>query len=197
MLVVVEDRDVEALDQPLLDLEALGRADVLEVDAAEGRRDQLAGADDLVGVRARDLDVEDVDVGEALEQDALALHHRLAGERPEVAEAEHGRAVRDHGDQVALGRVAVDVLGIAGDLEAGLGDAGAVGQGEVGRGHRWLGWNDLDLPGAPLGVVFERRILVDHGDSLFSGTGGRRGRAVYSFRSSRAITRRWIWFVPS
>ena len=40
VLVVVEDRDVERLAQPLLDLEAARRGDVLEVDAAEGRGDR-------------------------------------------------------------------------------------------------------------------------------------------------------------
>ena len=39
VLVVVEDRDVERLLQPPLDLEAARRGDVLEVDAAERRRD--------------------------------------------------------------------------------------------------------------------------------------------------------------
>ena len=81
--------------QPLLDLEALRRLDVLEVDAAEGRLEQLDGADELLGIVGGDLDVEDVDVGEALEEDALALHHRLAGERPDVAQAEHRGAVGD------------------------------------------------------------------------------------------------------
>jgi hypothetical protein len=41
VLVVVEDRDVEQLAQPALDLEAARRGDVLEVDAAEDRRDEL------------------------------------------------------------------------------------------------------------------------------------------------------------
>jgi hypothetical protein len=42
-----------------------------------------------------DLDVEHVDAGELLEQDRLALHHRLGGERPDVAEAQHRGAVGD------------------------------------------------------------------------------------------------------
>ena len=51
VLVVVEHRDVEQLLQALLDLEALGRGDVLEVDAAEHRGDALDRLDDLVGRR--------------------------------------------------------------------------------------------------------------------------------------------------
>jgi hypothetical protein len=50
VLVVVEDGDVEQVAQPALHLEAARGADVLQVDAAEGRRDDLHGPDDLVGV---------------------------------------------------------------------------------------------------------------------------------------------------
>ena len=53
VLVVVEDGDVEQLLEPLLDLEARRRGDVLEVDAAEGRGDAHDGLDDLVGVLGR------------------------------------------------------------------------------------------------------------------------------------------------
>ena len=62
--------------------------------------------DHVVDVLRVDLDVEDVDAGELLEQDRLALHHRLGGERADIAEAEHGGAVRDHRDEVgARGQV--------------------------------------------------------------------------------------------
>ena len=102
VLVVVEDRDVEQLAQPRLDLEAARRRDVLEVDAGEHRRDQLHGAHDLVGVLGVQADRPGVDAGEPLEQRGLALHHRQRGLRPDVAEPEHGRAVGDDRDGVAL-----------------------------------------------------------------------------------------------
>ena len=44
VLVVVEDGNVKVVLEPLLDLEAARRGDVLEVDPAEGGRDQLDGA---------------------------------------------------------------------------------------------------------------------------------------------------------
>ncbi len=91
--------------QALLDLEAARRRDVLEVDPAERRRDQLDRAHDLIGVRRVEADREGVDVGELLEQAALALHHRHRRERPDVAEPEHGGAVGDDRDRVALDRV--------------------------------------------------------------------------------------------
>ena len=52
--------------------------------------------DHALDVRRVDLDVEHVDAGEFLEQHRLAFHHRLGGERADIAEAEHGGAVRDH-----------------------------------------------------------------------------------------------------
>ena len=145
MLVVVEDRDAHLGLEAALDLEAVGRADVLEVDPAEGRLEQLDGADELLGVFGVELEVEDVDVGEPLEEDALALHHRLAGQGADVAETEHGGAVRDDGDQVALGGVLVGELRIPLDLQARLGDARGVGQGEVALGRRRLRRQHLDL----------------------------------------------------
>ncbi len=160
VLVVVKDRDVAALLERLLDLEALRRADVLEVDAAEGGREQLAEADDLLGVLGVDLDVEHVDVGKALEEDALALHHRFAGHRADVAETEDRGAVGDHGHQVSLVGVLVDQFGVAGDLEAGLGDAGSVGQRQVALGEARFGCHHLGLA-----VAFARVV----GESFFAG----------------------------
>jgi hypothetical protein len=59
-----------------------------------------------LGVELVDLDVEHVDAGELLEQDRLALHHRLGGERADIAEAEHRGAVGDHRHEVAARGVA-------------------------------------------------------------------------------------------
>ena len=84
------------LAQFRLDGEAFRRLDVLQVDRAEGRlqrRHHVAEALRVLGIH---LDVEHVDAGEFLEQDGLALHHRLAGERADIAEAQHGGAVGDH-----------------------------------------------------------------------------------------------------
>ena len=101
VLVVVEDRDVHQLAQALLDDEALGRLDVLEIDAAERRAEISHRVDEFVRVLRADLEVDRIDVGEALEQHRLAFHHRLGGERAEIAEAEDRGAVGDHGDHVA------------------------------------------------------------------------------------------------
>ena len=131
VLVVVEDGDVELGLQPVLDLEAARRRDVLEVDAAERRGDPLDGLDDLVGVLGVEADRERVDAGELLEQDRLALHDRHRGLGADVAQAEHRGAVADDGDGVALDRELEGLLAVGGDRRAHAGDARRVGHREV------------------------------------------------------------------
>ena len=118
VLVVVEDRDIDQLAQALLDDETLGRLDVFQVDAAEGRRDQTHGVDDIVDVLAVDLQVDGVDIGEALKEDRLAFHHRLGAERTQIAQAQNGGAVRDDRHHVAARCVIEGQVLVAGDLQA-------------------------------------------------------------------------------
>ena len=83
------------------------------------------------GSCAVDFDVEHIHVGKALEQNRLAFHHRLAGERTDVAQAEHRRAVGHHRHQVSARRVLVGIVRILLDLQTGVGNAGSVGQAEI------------------------------------------------------------------
>src|SRR3546814_6908720 len=69
----MEDRNVHPLLQRLFDDEAFRGLDVLQIDAAEGRLHQLDRVDELVDILGLEFDVDAVDVGEALEEDRLAL----------------------------------------------------------------------------------------------------------------------------
>src|SRR3546814_12710216 len=53
VLVVVKNRDVHDLAQALLDDEALGRLDVLEIDSAEGRAEEADADHEFVAVAGR------------------------------------------------------------------------------------------------------------------------------------------------
>ncbi len=124
MLVVVKDGDLHPLLQLLLDVEALRRFDVFEVDAAERRLERRDVLDQLVRVVLGEFDVEDVDAGELLEQAALAFHHRLGRQRADVAQAEHRGAVGDDADEVAARGVVRRQTRIVLDRQARVGDAG-------------------------------------------------------------------------
>ena len=95
VLIVMKHRNRHRLAQRLFDLKTLRRFDVLQVDAAEGRFQKLAKTDDLFGVFGIHFQVENINVSKALEKHALAFHHRLAGQRSDVAETQHRRAVGD------------------------------------------------------------------------------------------------------
>ena len=161
VLVIVEHGDVQFPLQSLLDLKALGALDIFQIDAAEGGRDGLAGRDDAGCVVGVDADGEGVHAAELLEQHGLAFHHGQTGFRADIAQAQHGSAVGDHGHHVALEGVLIHIVGVRLDFAAGLGHAGGVGGGQVVAGL------DLHLAGdahlALVGLVhFQGCFIVIH-----------------------------------
>src|SRR5690606_10230884 len=100
VLVVMEDRDLHALAQLLLDVETLGRLDVLEVHAAQCGFKRGNDVDQFVRVGLGQFDVEHVDAGELLKQAALAFHDRLGGQRADIAQAQHRRTVGDDAHEI-------------------------------------------------------------------------------------------------
>ena len=139
VLVVVEHRDVHQLAQPRFDDEALRRLDVLQVDAAEGGAEKAHAVDEFVDVFGRHFQVDRIDVGEALEQHRLAFHHRLGGQRPEIAQPQDRRAVADHRHQIAARRVVEDGRRVLGDRLHRHGHARRIGQRQVALGRHRLG----------------------------------------------------------
>ena len=107
VLIVMKDGNVHHLAQALLDVEALRRLDVFEIDPAKRRPKIFHRIDEFVRILGPDFQVDRIDVGESLEQHRLAFHHRLRSKRAEVAEAEDRRAVGNDRDHVAACRVVV------------------------------------------------------------------------------------------
>ena len=122
--------------------------------------------DYFFGVGDVQFDVEDIDVGKALEEDALPLHHRFRGEWTDVAEAEHGGPVRNHRDQIPAGGVVEHLLGVLVDFAAGLGDPRAVGQRQIPLGLRRFRGPNLDLSGPAGHVVVEGILSANQGALL-------------------------------
>ena len=171
VLVVVEHRDVHQLAQALLDDEAFRRLDVLEIDAAEADAEIAHAIDERVDVVGVDLEVDGVDVGEALEQHRLAFHHRLRGQRAEIAEAQDRRAVRDDGDEIALGRVVVGEVRVLGDAQDRRRHARRIGERQIALRRHRLGRDDLDLARPAAGVHAQRFLVGDAGRSVRHGLG--------------------------
>src|SRR5262249_31669109 len=130
VLIIVKDRNPE-IEQPCFDVETAWRGDVLQVDAAEDRRDQANGANDVFDVLTGQADGEGVHAGELLEQNGLPFHDRNRGRGAEIADPEDGRAVGNDGNGVVLEREVEDSLRIAMDLVTNGRDAGCVGETQI------------------------------------------------------------------
>src|SRR5208337_3546052 len=76
VLVVVKYRDGHGAAQRFLDVETFRGLDVFQVDPAAGGLEKLAEFDDVFRVFRADFQIKDVDIGKALEEDALAFHDR-------------------------------------------------------------------------------------------------------------------------
>ena len=157
VLVVVEDRDVERFLELILDVEALRRCDVLEVDAAVDRGDALDRLDGLLGRVRVEADRERVDARELLEEQGLALHDRERCLGADVAQAEHRGAVGDDGDGVLLDGVVVGQVGLGLDRLAHAGDARRVRHRQVVAVTDRAQRQDLDLAAL---VHLEGAVLV-------------------------------------
>ena len=161
MLVVVEDGNVALFLQLPLDLKAPGGGNVLQVDAAEGAGDQVDGVDKLVHVLGLDAQGEGVHIAEGLEQHALALHNGHTGLGTDVAQAQDGGAVGDDGAQVVPPGQVIGLVDILLDLQAGLGNTGGVGQGQVVLGGHRHGGLHLNFA-LPLAVEPQGFLCVIH-----------------------------------
>ncbi len=131
VLVIVENRDLHGLFEGFFYIEAFGGFYILEIDPAEGRLEELAGADDLVGVPAGHFQIEDVYVGEPFEKNSFSFHDGFSGRGADIAQPQNGGSVGNDRYQVSLGGVFVDIFRMGLYFKAGVGYPGGVGQAQV------------------------------------------------------------------
>jgi hypothetical protein len=131
VLIVVEHRNLHALAEFAFDEEALRCLDVLKIDGAEGG---LQGGDNvhqLFRIALIDFDVEHVDAGEFLEEDGLAFHDGLGGQRSDTAQSQDRGTVGNDANQIAARGKPQGVQRIFDDGIAGSGHTRGVGEGQV------------------------------------------------------------------
>ncbi len=183
MLVVMEHRNAQPLAQLALHVEAVRRLDVFQVDPAERGFQRGDHLHQPIGVLLVHLDVEHIDAGELLEQYCLAFHHRLGGQRSDVAQAQHRGAVGDHPHQVAAGGVAERLRRVAHDFLARSRHPRRIRQRQVMLVQELLGRVEGNLAGrrvlvvleggpAQLGVAGGRVLRFGRGHALFSSCAG-------------------------
>ena len=87
VLIIMKHRNRHQFAQTLLDDETFRRFNILKIDAAKGGAKIFHRIDEFFGVFGVNLQINRVNIGKALEQHRLALHHRLGGQRAKVAKA--------------------------------------------------------------------------------------------------------------
>ena len=163
----MEHRDAHFLLQRLLDDEAFRSLDVLKVDAAERGFHRPYGSDELFGAARLEAQVEHVDIGEILEQDALAFHNRFGGVRPDVAEPEDGCAVGDHSHQIGAPGVFGHQSLILRDGLAGFRHTRRIGEGQILLAFAALGQHHFGFPVTGGTVVFKSFFPRKQGHDVF------------------------------
>ena len=179
VLVVMKHRNVHALAQLALDVKALGRLDVFQVHAAQRRLQRGDDVHQLVGVALGQFDVEHVDAREFLEEAPFAFHHRLARERADIAQPQHGRAVGDHAHQIAARRVFGRQGWIGLNVQARIGHARRIRQRQIMLVGQRLGGHHGHFAARGLAVVVAGGVAqgglggseVLHGQSAFRFAG--------------------------
>ena len=128
MLIVVEDGNVAAFLQLLLNLKAAGGCNVFQIDSAKGAGEQGDGVDDFVNILAAHAEGDCVYAAKGLEEEALAFHDRHAGFGADVAKAEDGSAVGNNGDRVPAACQIIAFVYVFLDFKAGCGNTRRIGQ---------------------------------------------------------------------
>ena len=93
MLVIMHDRNLHPLFQGLLNDEAFWGGNIFQINAAKARLHQRDGVDKGFGVFGVQFNVDRINIGKAFEENCLAFHHRLRGERTQIAHAQNGSPV--------------------------------------------------------------------------------------------------------
>ncbi len=127
----MENRNVAAFAQCLFDDEAFRRLNVFEVNTPESRLQRCDDIDKFLRVGFVHFQIENIDIGELLEQNRLAFHHRLGRQRANRAKAQHRRTVRNHANQVTARGVICCGIGVFNDFLARKRNARRIGQGKV------------------------------------------------------------------
>ncbi len=157
--------------------EALGSLDVFKVYAAKGGGHEFDHLNDLLRVLGIDANGEGVHIAEGLEKQGFAFHNRHGRSGADVAQAQHGRTVGNHADEVGVIGIDIQHLRVFVDFHAGFGNAGRVGQRQVviiAHGHFDP---HFDFP----------RVILVHGQGFFTQIFD--PRHLFSFWWSRNIQR--------
>src|SRR5208337_3566092 len=108
------------------------------------------------------LYVKNVNISKSFEQNGLAFHDGLCGQRADVAQPKYGCAIGDDRDKVSLRGIFEYLLGSTLDLPAWLGDPRRVRHRKISLSKTWLCRFDFDFSGSIFTVIFKNVTFPNH-----------------------------------
>ena len=145
VLVIVKYRDVAQLLESGFDFKAAGRGNILQIDSAETAGNEVNCTHNFVYVLAFDTKRKCVHAAELFKEHAFPLHHRHTSLRPDVAQAQHSGAVRDHSSHIPAAGQLIGLIHIFLNLQTRLSNAGGVSHRQVMGIVDFYGGNHFDL----------------------------------------------------
>ena len=128
MLVIVEYRDITALLQALLNLEASRCRDVLQVDPAEASSEKAYCLNDIIDILAPHTERDCIHTAKLLEQHTFSFHDRHSCFRPDIAESQHCRSICNNCHRIPASRQLKALADVLLDLQARLSYSRCVGK---------------------------------------------------------------------
>ena len=134
----MENRNIHGCLEAVLYLEALGCLDILQVDSAEGRSHKLDRINKGLGVAAVQLQVKDIHICKAFEEDSLPFHNRLSCIGAYVAQSKDSSTIGYHTHQVLSSGVGGYQALVCLYLQTWESNTRCIGTGEVILSLAWL-----------------------------------------------------------
>ena len=131
MLVIVENRNMAALDQLRFNLVALGRRNIFQIDAPKGRLQFFDDIHKFLGILGIDADGHRVHIPKLLVQNRLAFHNGHGSFRTNVPQPQHPGAIADDGHHVAPAGIFKGQIRIFLDFPARFSYPRRIGNGQV------------------------------------------------------------------
>ena len=145
VLVVMENRNIEACTQALFNLEALWRCDVFEVDSTEGWSDALDEVNDFINGASVNTNRETVNATELFKEERLSFHHGHGTFWANVTETKDGCSVTNDCHRVLTNGVLVRQSRIFGNRSTNASDSRRVRHREVILVAHWRCGEHLDF----------------------------------------------------
>ena len=165
MLVIMKYRNIYLFLQLALNFKAARSRDILQVNAAERRRDILSDIYNLIYILSFQTDREGVDPGEFLKQQGFSVHNRNGRQTSDIAQSEHCGSVADDCHGIALIGIFIDVFRVFVDFPARFRYSRRIGRGQIILVCHFHLAGDFHLP--PVFFVhFQRLFIIIHGYSF-------------------------------